>query len=100
MPFDTVEVRISLTKLFTAVVLIIVPLSFLGLYLTSRSYTSLEQSVGAQLRDVAQADSTAIAQFINDRVREVRVLAAEPAVVNAVISANRTSAGVPEHALS
>jgi len=100
MPFDTVDLRISLTKLLTAVVLVIVPLSFLGLYLTSRSYTSLEQAVGAQLRDVAQAGSTAVAQFINDRVAEVRVLAAEPAVVNAVNSANRTPAGVAEPLLS
>jgi hypothetical protein len=100
MPFDTVEVRISLTKLLTAVVLVIVPLSFLGLYLTSRSYSSLEQAVGAHLRDLAQGDSSAVAQFINDRVAEVKVLAAEPAVANAVISANRASTGLSAAVLS
>jgi hypothetical protein len=42
MPFDTLEIRISLQKLLIGLVLVIVPLSFVGLYLTSQADTSLE----------------------------------------------------------
>src|SRR5215472_17343652 len=100
MRFDTVEVRLSLGKLLTGLVLIIVPLSCVGLYLTSQSYASLQEAVGGQLRALAQADGAATAQFINDRIAEVSILAAEPVIANAVTAANRASERVPATVLS
>ena len=40
MPFDALEIRISLQKLLIGLILIIVPLSVVGLYLTSEAETS------------------------------------------------------------
>jgi hypothetical protein len=54
MPFDTLEIRISLQKLLIGLILVIVPLSVVGLYLTSEADTSLEQTIGAHFRSIAQ----------------------------------------------
>ena len=59
MPFDTLEIRISLQKLLIGLVLIIVPLSVVGLYLTSEAETSLKQTIGAHFRSIAQTEGTA-----------------------------------------
>ena len=42
MPFDTLEIRISLQKLLIGLILVNVPLSIVGLYMTSEAGTSLE----------------------------------------------------------
>jgi len=90
MPFDTLEIRISLQKLLIGLILVIVPLSLVGLYLTSEADTSLEQTVGAHFRSIAQIESTATAQFINDRVLDVAGLARNPGVVDAIAVAQRS----------
>jgi hypothetical protein len=90
MPFDTLEIRISLQKLLIGLILVIVPLSLVGLYLTSEADTSLEQTVGAHFRSIAQIESTATAQFINDRVLDVAGLARNPGVVDAITVAQRS----------
>jgi len=41
MPFDTLEVRFPLQKLLIGLILVIVPLSVVGLYLTSEADTAL-----------------------------------------------------------
>src|SRR5262249_34378695 len=46
MAFDPLEIRISLQKLLTGLILIIVPLSVVGLYLTFESQTSLQGEIG------------------------------------------------------
>jgi len=90
MAFDTLEVRVSLQKLLIALVVIIVPLNFIGLYLTSQSVTSLEQSIGTHFKAIAQADGAAALQFVNDRVIDVGSIAVEPTVVDSVVRANRS----------
>jgi hypothetical protein len=45
MPFDTLEIRISLQKLLIGLTLVIVPLSFVGLYLASHAGASFEARV-------------------------------------------------------
>jgi len=89
MPSDSLEIRVSLQRLLIALVVIIVPLNFLGLYLSSESNTSLEQVVGTHFRTIAQADATTAVQFVNDRVIDVGAIAMEPAVVDAVVTANQ-----------
>jgi len=89
MPSDSLEIRVSLQRLLIALVVIIVPLNFLGLYLISESNTSLEQVMGTHFRTIAQADATTALQFVNDRVIDVGAIATEPAVVDAVVAANQ-----------
>jgi hypothetical protein len=45
--------------------LVIVPLSFVGSYLTSEADTSLKQTIGAQFRSIVQTEGLAISEFIN-----------------------------------
>ena len=78
MPFDTLEIRISLQKLPIGLTLVAVPLSFVGLYLASQAEASLERTVGKHFRSIAQSESMATSQFINDRVLDVAVLASNP----------------------
>ena len=90
MPFDPLEIRVSLQKLLIGLILVIVPLSFVGLYLTSESDTALKQTLGIHFRTIAQTEATAIAQFINDRTLDVATLAVNPAVRNAIAETKRS----------
>ncbi len=99
MPFDTLEIRISLQKLLIGLVLIIVPLSVVGLYLTSEAETSLKQTIGAHFRSIAQTEGTATSQFINDRVLDVAALARNSAVVDAT-TAQRARKGLDDAAIA
>ncbi|MGA7381686.1 MAG: hypothetical protein WBX03_12620, partial [Terriglobales bacterium] len=92
MPSDSLEIKVSLQKLLVALVIIIVPLNFLGLYLTSESHTSLQQVIGTHFRNIAQADATTAVQFVNDRVIDVGAMATEPAVIDAVMASNQAYA--------
>jgi hypothetical protein len=96
MPFDTLEIRISLQKLLIGLILVIVPLSFVGLYLTSEADTSLEQTTGAHLKGMAQTQGATASQFINDRVLDVAALARSPVVVDAITAAQRSHKGLDD----
>src|SRR4029077_1218113 len=95
MPFDTLEIRFPLQKLLIGLILVIVPLSVVGLYLTSEADTALEQTIGTHFRGIAQIEGTATSQFINDRVLDVAALARNPAVVDA-ITAQRSPKGLDD----
>jgi hypothetical protein len=93
MPFDSLEIRISFQKLLIGLILVIVPLSFVGLYLASEADTSLEQTSGARLTSIAQTESAATSQFIYDRVLEATALAVNPAVVDAITATKQSRTG-------
>ena len=95
MPFD---VQISLQKLLTGLIVVIVPLSIVGLYLTSNADKNLEQTVGMQFRMVALTDAAATAQFIGDRINDVSAIAGDTAVADAVKASDRQYTGVGEEA--
>lgn len=88
MAFDPLEIRISLQKLLTGLILVIVPLSVLGLYLTSESQTSLQQKIGMHFKGMASAQAAATAQYVYDRLTDVGAIALEPAVADALATAN------------
>jgi Cache domain len=90
MPFDSLEIRISFQKLLIGLILVIVPLSFVGLYLASEADNSLEQTSGARLTSIAQTESAATSQFIYDRVLEATALAVNPAVVDAITATKQS----------
>jgi hypothetical protein len=89
MALDRFEVRISIQKVLLGLVLVIVPLSLVGLYLTLHSNSSLDASVGTHLKDLAQMYSNDVSHQLNDRVAAVKLIAADPGVVEAVTTANR-----------
>jgi hypothetical protein len=97
MPFD---IQIPLQKLLTGLIGVIVPLSIVGLYLTSNSDSSLQRMVGMHFRTIAQTDAAVISQFINDRVVDVSALAVEPSVVDAVSTSNHSHERMSEEAIA
>ena len=97
MPFD---VQISLQKLLTGLIVVIVPLSIVGLYLTSNADSSLQQSVGMHFRTMAQADAASTSQFVNDRILDVSAIAGEPNIVDAVKAANRRYTAMGEEPIT
>src|SRR5580704_479917 len=90
MPFEATELRISLQKLLIGLVLVMVPLSVVGLYITHRSEQSLEQTVGAQHRAVSQSISYTINQFMYDRVIDCTMIANETSVLESIAAANKS----------
>lgn len=86
---DRLEVRVSITKILLSLIVVIVPLSLVGLILTERSDKSLDNAIGTDLRTMAQMYSDDVSQFMVDRVNEVMAMAADPAVVQTVSRASR-----------
>ncbi len=84
MPVDRLEVRVSITKLLLALVIVIVPLSIAGLIMTERSSRSLDNSVGNDFKSMATMYSNDVSQFILERVNDISALAQDPLIVNAV----------------
>lgn len=94
------DIQISVQRLLTGLIVVIVPLSVLGLYLTSNSDTNLRQAVGMHLKMLAQTDAAVASQFISDRVVDVRALAEEPAVLDAISAANRSYGQMSNEAIT
>jgi len=97
MPFD---IQISLEKLLTGLIVVIVPLSVVGLYLTSDADSSLQQTVGMHFKTLAQTDAAATSQFIRDRIIDVSAIAGDPNILDAVKAANRQYGGMDEEAIA
>src|SRR5258708_21572214 len=97
MPFD---IQISLQKLLTGLIVLIVPLSVVGLYLTSNADSSLQQTVGMHFRIIAQTDAAAASPFIRDRIIDVSAIAVDPNTVDALTAVNRAYGGITEEAVA
>jgi hypothetical protein len=89
MALDRFEVRISIQKVLLGLILVIVPLSIVGLVLTTRSDTALDSSIGSHLKTTAEIYSSNLSHGLHDRVSAVKLIAADPGVVEAVTTANR-----------
>jgi hypothetical protein len=94
------ELRVSLQKLLIGLMVFIVPLSILGLYLTTQSDRSLEQTVGTHFKVIAERASTEVSHSISDLVIAVGKMAIEPAVQDAITSANHSYQGLSDAAIS
>ena len=90
---DRLEVRVSITKLLFSLIVVIVPLSIVGLILTGRSEKSLDNAIGSDLKTMAQLYSEDASQFMLDRVNEVMAMAIDPAIVQAVSKPSAAPAG-------
>ncbi len=93
MALDRLEVRVSITKVLVTLIIVIVPLSIIGLILTARSDKALDTSIGNDFKTVADMYSNEVSQFVHDRVADVNMMAAEPAIVETVSTASRKPAG-------
>jgi len=98
MALDRFEVRVSLDKLLIVLIVILVPLNFIGLYLTMQSHSAVEQTTGTLFRDIAQSNAITARQFIDDRVTNVGAIASQPVVVDAILAANRASGQINDAA--
>src|SRR5215471_4960309 len=97
MPYN---IQISLQKLLIGLIVVIVPLSVVGLYLTANADSSLRQTVGMHFRAIAEYDALAAAEFMRDRIIDVSTIAGEPDIVEAVKAANRQYGGISEDTIA
>jgi Cache domain len=81
---DRFEVRLSITKLLIVLIVVIVPLSVVGLVLTGRSDHSLDNAIGSDYKALAQTYSNDVSDFVRDRVADVNAMAADSSVLAAV----------------
>lgn len=94
MPVDRLEVKVSITKLLLALIIVIVPLSIAGLILTERSVKSLDNSVGSDFKTIAAMYSNEVSQFIRERVSDIGALAQDPIIAG--ISTTKASGAKAE----
>lgn len=87
MSMDRMEVRVSLTKLLLALLIIIVPLSIIGLALTQRSDKALDNAAGSNFKTMAQLYAGQVTQFMRERITDVLGLANYSEIVSAVSTA-------------
>ena len=100
MALDRLEVRVSITKILIALIVVIVPLSIVGLILTARSDKALDTAIGNDFKTVADMYSNEVSQFVRDRVADVNIMAAEPVLIDAVSAADRKAGTQPGTAAS
>lgn len=94
MAFDRLEVRLSITKLLLVLIIVIVPLSIIGLILAERSDKALDASIGTNFQTMARMYSNDVSQTILDRVAAVRALASDPVIASAASGTHNTSSKV------
>src|ERR1700761_674364 len=80
---DRLEIRVSLTKVLLILIVVIVPLSIVGLVLTENSDRSLDNAIGNDFKSMAQLYSNQVSQYFRDRVADVIVLGSNPVIVGA-----------------
>ncbi|MBV8833616.1 MAG: cache domain-containing protein [Acidobacteriaceae bacterium] len=74
---DRVEIRVSIAKVLLVLIVVIVPLSVIGLVLTERSDKSLDNAIGNDFKTLAQTYSYEVSEYIRDRVADVNAMAAD-----------------------
>ena len=100
MASSSFEVRVSLEKLLIVLIVVLVPLNFIGLYLAIDSTRAAEQTTGTLFRSIAQDQALAARQFIDDRVIEVAAITSDPTVLDAIINSSHATAHLAEEAKS
>jgi hypothetical protein len=93
MAAERFEIRIPAFKLLIAMMVIIIPICFIGLLAITRADTTLEQTAGTDFKTLAQIKASQVANFIHERVAEVRNLSIGLAVANAVAAGNQKYQG-------
>ena len=92
------EVRVSLEKLLIVLIVVLVPLNFIGLYFAMESTRAAEQTTGTLLSNIAQDHALAARRFINDRLIEVAAITSDPTVLDAITSSSQAAAHLTDEA--
>jgi hypothetical protein len=100
MPKDSFEFRIGFRKLLIGFLVTLVPVNLAALYAVSESARQLELTLGNHFKTIAQSTAARITEYIHDRATQVAIMASEPAVIDAVVAANRSYEGMPEEAIA
>ena len=100
MPLDRLEVRVSIQKVLLGLIIVIVPLSIIGLFLTTRADSALNQSIGTQFKTLAGLYGNEVSEFFYDRVSDVAAIAMDPTLVDGVLSSTRGYQGQSESAIT
>ena len=93
------ELRISFRSMLIGLLVTVVPFSLVSIYVLTHSDQALERMTGGQFHTLAVSTATAVSQFVHDRVLDVGVVAAQPDIVDAVLSANRVYQGLSDEAI-
>jgi hypothetical protein len=93
MPAERFEIRIPALKLLIAMLLIIIPICLAALFSLAQTDNALERTMGTHFKVVAQMSAAQVANFIHERVTEVRNLTIAFGVVDAVAAANKKYEG-------
>jgi hypothetical protein len=99
MPTDSLEVHISLKKLLVGLLVTVIPITVIGIITITRTDRALETMVGTHYRAMAESTASQVAHFVHDRVIDVVALAADPAVIDAAVAANRSYAQMKPEAI-
>lgn len=94
------QFRVSFHTLLIGLLLTVIPLSLVGLYSITQSERSLERTIGAYFKSIANATAADVAQYIGDRVITVAEISMEPTLVEAAKNANRAYQGQSEEAIT
>jgi len=100
MPLDSLEFRANLQKLLVALIVILVPLTGFGFYVTLLGENHIRQTNGEHFRSITLTAAETTSEFIAGSVRDVSVIANTPGPVQAVISANRQYERLSDEAVS
>jgi len=99
MPLDSLELRTSLQRVLVGLILILVPLTVFGFYVALQADSQIRQTAGENVRYVTRNAAEFTSEFIAVRLRDVSVIANNPGVVQAVVSANRQYERLSEDAV-
>src|SRR5512135_1591288 len=83
------EIRFSLVKVLIVLIVVLVPLNFIGLYLTTQCYNVVQQNTRTLFRNIAENDAIAIYRFLNDRVTSIAEIASQQVIIGAVQNSNQ-----------
>ncbi len=88
MPLDSLELRTSLQRVLVGLILILVPLTVFGFYVALQGHSQIRHMAGENIRSMTRTSAELTSQFIAGSLRDASVIANNPNLVQAVISAN------------
>ena len=99
MPLDLLEFRTSLQRILVGLLLILVPVTVIGLYVALQGDSYVRQMSGDHFRTLTRMSADVTSRFVGEFVQDVSVIANNPRVVQAVTSANRPYEHLSEEAV-
>jgi hypothetical protein len=99
VPLDSLELRASLQRVLGGLILILVPLTVFGFYVALQGDSQIRQMAGENIRSITRTSAEFTDGFIVKSVKDVSVIANNPSLVQAAISANHQYERLSEDAI-